>query len=212
MSSPPLGSDLGHPATVICAIALVILTVHLVPYVVDRRGIRSIPGPWLAKFTDAWLGRVAARGHKSDVVRELHRQCGGSIRPVTPKSSLSYLQLPPRFLGTFVRIAPNHVSIADPDAFKVIYGHGTGGLKAAFYDPIVSTFPDILTTRNRAEHSRKRKTVAHIFSLKSVLEYEPYIRLHAEGLLRQWDKFAEGGKKGLSSNECDGWFGRDGRV
>jgi benzoate 4-monooxygenase len=52
---------------------------------------------------------------------------------------------------------------------------------------------------------------SHIFSLKSVLEYEPYIRLHAEAL-RQWDKLADGGKRGLSGKEAEGWFGRDGQV
>jgi benzoate 4-monooxygenase len=85
MFPPPFGFDVGHSTTIIYAIALVVLIVHLVPYVVDRRGIKSIPGPWLAKFTDAWLGRVAARGHKSDVVRELHRQYGPSISPMIPK-------------------------------------------------------------------------------------------------------------------------------
>jgi hypothetical protein len=68
--------------------------------------------------------------------------------------------LPPRFVGTFVRIAPNHVSIADPDAFKVVYAHVTAGLKADFYDAAVPTRPNTFGTRNRAEHSRKRKTVS----------------------------------------------------
>ena len=84
-----------------------------------------------------------------------------------------------------MRIAPNHVSIADPAAFKDIYAHGTGGLKGHFYDATVSTRPNLFNTRNRAEHSRKRKMVSHIFSLKRVLEHGPYIRLHAEALLRR---------------------------
>ena len=56
---------------------------------------------WLAKFTDAWLGRVAARGHESGVARELHRQHGPSILPQFPKSSLFFLWLrtDSRFLG-----------------------------------------------------------------------------------------------------------------
>jgi benzoate 4-monooxygenase len=210
MYSPSFGFDISSSTTIACGIAFAVLAVHLVPYVVDRGGIKSIPGPWLAKFTDAWLGRVAARGHKSDVVHELHRQYGGSkIDFVLFVASNS---LPLRFAGTFVRIAPNHVSIADPDAFKVIYAHVTGGLKAGFYDAIVSARPNIFNTRDRVEHSRKRKIVSHIFSLKSTLEYEPYIRLHAEGLLRQWDKLAEGGKNGLSGKEGEGWSGRDGWV
>ena len=67
--------------TGLLATALVVSAVHLVPYVVDTRGVRSIPGPWLAKFTDAWLGRVAARGHRSEVVHELHKRYGEYSSP-----------------------------------------------------------------------------------------------------------------------------------
>lgn len=78
MSFTSFGFDNEYSATILSASALLVLAVHLVPYVVDTRGIRSIPGPWLAKFTDAWLGRVAARGHRSEVVHELHKQYGKS--------------------------------------------------------------------------------------------------------------------------------------
>ena len=79
MSLPFFGLDIGYSAAIACAIPLVVVAVHLVPYLVDRHGMRSIPGPWLAKFTDVWLGRVAARGHRSDVIRELHRKYGPSV-------------------------------------------------------------------------------------------------------------------------------------
>jgi len=68
--------------TSLLATVLVVSAVHLVPYVVDTRGVRTIPGPWLAKFTDAWLGRVAARGHRSEVVHELHKQYGENPSPL----------------------------------------------------------------------------------------------------------------------------------
>ena len=86
MSLPSFGFDGDYATTIISASALVILAVHVVPYIVDTHGIRSIPGPWLARFTDAWLGRVAARGHRSEVVHEIHKQYGESISPVIPKS------------------------------------------------------------------------------------------------------------------------------
>ena len=41
--------------------------------------------------------------------------------------------------GTFVRIAPNNISIADPDALPVVYGHGTGTVKSSFYDSFVGS-------------------------------------------------------------------------
>ena len=111
-----------------------------------------------------------------------------------------------------MRLAPNHVSIADPDALQIVYAHGNGTTKSNFYDAFVSIHRGVFNTRDRSDHARKRKIVSHIFSLKSVLEFEPYIRLHIGELLRQWDKLSEGGKKGISGEEGDGWFGKDGWV
>jgi benzoate 4-monooxygenase len=202
-----------HYSTIVSAGALLMVAVHVVPYFIDTHGIRSIPGPWFAKFTNAWLGGVAARGHRSEVVHQIHKEYGEPYSwsnsaqlhvGRTNKSSIS--------TGPFVRLAPNHVSIADSDALQIVYAHGNGSLKSNFYDAFVSIHRGLFNTRNRTDHARKRKIVSHIFSLKSVLEFEPYIRLHIGELLRQWDKLAEGGKKGLSGDEGDGWFGKDGWV
>lgn len=116
--------------------------------------------------------------------------------------------------GTFVRIAPNHLSIASPEAIQVVYGHGTGTLKSDFYDAFVSIEPGLFNTRSRPDHSRKRKIVSHIFSPKSVLEFEPHVRDLLEQLFKQWDRLStEGGVKGLTGTEGEGgWKGRDGRV
>ena len=55
-----------------------VLLVHLVPLITDPYGLRSYPGPFLAKISDAWLGWVAAQGHRSEVVHELHQKHGKS--------------------------------------------------------------------------------------------------------------------------------------
>lgn len=112
-----------------------------------------------------------------------------------------------------MRIAPNHLSIADPDALQVVYGHGTGTLKSNFYDAFVSIQRGLFNTRSRSQHARKRKIVSHIFSQKSVLEFEPHVRSHLTMLFKQWDTLCERGLKGLSGDEGEGgWHGRDGRV
>ena len=98
--------------------------------------------------------------------------------------------------GTFVRIAPNHLSIADPDALQIVYGHGTGTLKSDFYDAFVSIQRGLFNTRSRLQHARKRKIVSHIFSQKNVLEFEPHVRAHLVALFKQWDKLCDGGLKG----------------
>ena len=104
------------------------------------------------------------------------------------------------------------MSVADPDALQTVYAYGNGGQKSDFYDAFVSIHEGLFDTRDRSDHARKRKIVSQVFSLKSVLEFEPHIRLHVGELVRQWDKLSEGGKKGLSGEEGEGWFGRDGRA
>ncbi len=53
-----------------------VLLVHLVPYVLDPHAIREYPGPLLARLSDLWLGWVAAHGHRSERVHELHEKYG----------------------------------------------------------------------------------------------------------------------------------------
>lgn len=55
--------------------ALVFLA-HFVPWLVDPRGIRDYPGPFLAKFSDLWLGYVSKMGHRSEDVHKVHQKYG----------------------------------------------------------------------------------------------------------------------------------------
>lgn len=46
----------------------------------------------------------------------------------------------------------------------------------------------LFNTRDRAEHTRKRKTVSHTFSAKSVGQFEQYIHHNLELLTQRWDE------------------------
>ncbi|KAI0045027.1 cytochrome P450 monooxygenase [Auriscalpium vulgare] len=176
--------------TLLLLLPAAVILVHVIAWLLDPRGVRAYPGPWLARFTDLWLGRVAAKGHRSEVVHELHKR-----------------------YGTFVRLAPNHVSIADPAALQVVYAHGNGSLKSNFYDAFVSIQRGLFNTRDRTAHARKRKIVSHIFSQRNVLEFEPYVREYVRTFLQQWDRLCDGGAKGLRGDDGEGgWEGREGRV
>ncbi|KAJ6570988.1 cytochrome P450 monooxygenase [Mycena vulgaris] len=175
---------------VVAAVPAVLVLVHLAIYLVDPYGIRKYPGPFLAKFSDAWLGWISQQGHRSEVIHEMH---------------LKY--------GPFVRISPSEVSVADPDALGIVYAHGNGALKSTFYDAFVSIERGLFNTRDRKQHARKRKIVSHIFSQKSVVEFEPHISLYVGMLLAQWDRLYDGAVKGLSGDEGDGgWVGHGGRL
>lgn len=171
-------------------VPLAVFLVHFVPWVLDSKGIRSYPGPFLAKFSDLWLHLASKAGHRSETVHQVHLQ-----------------------YGPIVRIAPNHISIADSDALNIIYGHGNGALKSDFYDAFVSIRRGLFNTRDRADHTRKRKFVSHIFSQKTVVEFEPHLQRYVGLLINQWDRLYDLACKGLSGNEGEGgWTGKNGRL
>ncbi|KAG6849324.1 hypothetical protein H0H93_009416 [Arthromyces matolae] len=175
--------------TLAIAAPSILVLAHLIPYLWDAHNARALPGPFLAKFSDLWLGLIAKGGHRSEIIHDLH---------------LKY--------GPIVRIAPNHISIADPEALNVVYAHGNGALKSNFYDAFVSIRRGVFNTRDRAEHARKRKIVSHIFSQKSVVEFEPHIRGHVTALIGQWDRLYDLALKGGKGPEGEGWEGRNGRL
>jgi benzoate 4-monooxygenase len=62
--------------TVAIAFLATVVLVHLIPYLVDPHNIRKHPGPFLAKFSDVWLGWVSKSGHRSEVVHAMHQKYG----------------------------------------------------------------------------------------------------------------------------------------
>ena len=82
-------------------------------------------------------------------------------------------------------------------------------LSSNYYDAFVSIQRGLFNTRDRAEHSRKRKTVSHTFSAKSVGQFEQYIAANLQMLLQQWDRMSDTATKaGLAyaDMDCLHWF------
>ena len=148
----------------------------VVNYFLDPYGLRKYPGPFWAKITPLWMMYWVRRHQLFMAVHRLHQE-----------------------KGTFVRLQPDHVSIADPDAIEDIYGHGNGFLKSYFYDAFVNIDRGIFTTRERAEHTRMRKIVSHTFSAKSVSDFEPYITRAISELMGQLDVLWSTGRAGAST-------------
>ncbi|KAI0308517.1 cytochrome P450, partial [Amylostereum chailletii] len=62
----------------------------------------------------------------------------------------------------------------------------------------------------RAAHARKRKIVSHVFSPRTINEYEPLISSHVAELLERLDVIYEKGCRGIEGDEGTGWVSRDG--
>lgn len=97
---PTTNLDLGwtwvksHPLVTL----LVIVFTQL--YLTKRRqGLKDIPGPWLASFSNLWKLQAVWK-------QNMHRE---NLRVHED-------------YGDIVRIGPNHVSLADPKSMRAIYG------------------------------------------------------------------------------------------
>lgn len=189
----------------------VVIASYLYPYLFAHKALRPLPAPFPAQFTNLWLLSACRRGARYRVVDEAHRR-----------------------LGKLVRIQPNHISVADEDAVPVIYGHGNGFLKSwaypclrrrllppspltrhlsrDFYDAFVSIQRGLFNTRDRADHTRKRKLVSHTFAPKSIVQFEPYMHENMKLFVKQIDQLVE--RSPVSSNDrkriayfdCLPWF------
>ncbi|KAL8783182.1 MAG: hypothetical protein Q9213_004811 [Squamulea squamosa] len=137
------------------ALVLLPLIFYLLPYL-RNLSLRDVPGPLLARFSNLWLFYHSRRGRRYLAVDAAHKK-----------------------YGTLVRIQPDHVSIADPDAIPIVYSLTGGWTKSVF------------STRDRAEHTRKRKTISHTFSAKSISQFEQYISNNLQELVRQWSTLSD---------------------
>lgn len=135
------------------------LLYYLVPYFTTYKALENIPGPFTAKFSNIWLALQAKKGKKFAAVDLAHRQ-----------------------YGKIVRVGYNHISIADERGLQTVYAHGNGFLKDHFYNAFVSGVTGVFNTRDRIEHTRKRKIVAHAFSPAAVTAFE----IHMASNLRRW--------------------------
>ena len=93
----------------LCTETWVVLKTYTIPIVLGlvvfnllrnkfQPGLVKIPGPTLAAYTKFWRLHDVYKGHAHLTAIDLHRK-----------------------YGPLVRIAPNHVSVADPKMIPVIY-------------------------------------------------------------------------------------------
>ncbi|KAL5585651.1 hypothetical protein FOVSG1_013343 [Fusarium oxysporum f. sp. vasinfectum] len=115
--------------------------------------LRSIQGPWIARWTYSWYTWKVSQGSFESVNRELHKK-----------------------YGPIVRYAPNRYSFSDLDAVKVIYGLGTSFPKSPWYIPWgKSGDNNLFNELNLAKHSHDRKQLQSTYSMSSLVNYEAFV-------------------------------------
>ena len=155
----------GHPL-VICCIALLLWPIF------NRygRGLRRFNGPFLASLTSLWgIWNVWATAARPPYVH-LHRE-----------------------YGDVVRVSPNKLSFAQPDAVKDIYG--PNGLTQKSDLHLVSQqasrgvrFQTLFSTTDTKWHDSVRRCVVFAFSMSAIVHYEAYVNETTKFFLLQLEK------------------------
>ncbi|KAJ7626867.1 benzoate para-hydroxylase [Roridomyces roridus] len=132
--------------------------------------LRHIPGPALARWTPLWLGHQARVGNRYLAIDSSAQK-----------------------FGPIIRIAPGHVSVAHADAVGVVYSHAQGSKpayeKSTFYDSFIAGKPSVFSTRDRKDHSYKRRIVAQAFSYRALEQFSPFIKVHIAKFIDKMDSF-----------------------
>lgn len=120
----------------------------------------SIPGPFLAKFSDLYRFLSVYRRSPQDDQLKLHKQYRGN--------------------SDLVRLGPNTVSVCGPNYIQQIYAIDKKLPKSDFY----ATFQNIVNGRRAASlvavtdehvHARMKRLVANAYALSTLVEFEPLV-------------------------------------
>ncbi|KAL0472552.1 cytochrome P450 [Neurospora intermedia] len=159
----------GTTATVLASYWLYILLFAIVIRAAYKRyasPLRKYPGPILASCSRLWkvLSTASGRTHLDHI--ELHRKYG----PV-------------------VRIAPNEVSVASPEAARTLLSAGKRFFKTPFYSVFPpAENPDIFTEIREDAHAQKKRVANVPYSMAVMQQLSPFIDDTIELLVRKIDE------------------------
>lgn len=164
-------------SVLLLALACSIYSLLWVVYTRAFHPLHKIPGPFWASVTRIWYTAASINGDMEHVQRALHKKH-----------------------GPLVRIAPDEVICADPEAIKTIYPTQVPiPTKTDFYVPwrvdSFSKYPDNFTASDEKLHAQRRKIVNHIYSLTTVLSLESYIDNCTQLFLQRLGEFADQEKR-----------------
>ncbi|KAL8799310.1 MAG: hypothetical protein Q9182_005985 [Xanthomendoza sp. 2 TL-2023] len=132
--------------------------------------LKSIPGPFLAQFSNVWQLFVYARGKQFTVLHALHKR-----------------------YGSIVRIGPKHVSLSSPSLLKTSGRYSAADSKS--YDG--HSIPVQFSTRDENHHSTMWRPIAKYYSLTHLLSFEAHIDHVIRTLQRRLEQdFCNGQKAG----------------
>ncbi|KAK8123915.1 hypothetical protein PG999_003833 [Apiospora kogelbergensis] len=161
-------SDIGLPNLALLAIVLgSAYYASWLAYNLFLHPLRAFPGPLAHRASNLPRAYYMLRGRLGTKVADLHAAYG----PV-------------------VRVSPDELAFADPQAWKDIYGHRAAGepefpKDPEFYRPVRALPESIVSAHSRDVHGQLRRQLAHGFSERSMRAQEPIIGRYVDLLVHR---------------------------
>ncbi|KAK6602264.1 benzoate 4-monooxygenase cytochrome p450 [Botrytis cinerea] len=150
--------------------------------------LKSIPGPFLAKFTNFWRLIDTYNGRAELTHKFLHEKYGQAVR-----------------------IGPNLVSLNDPDLVRTIYSLKGEFLKSDFYtvnDSKVGsiTIKTVFGIQTNDVHSQMLRPVQKLYKMGHILTLEPLVDNTINNLFRRLDESFVNGPNAGKTCKIDDWM------
>lgn len=136
----------------------------LYAYVANRNKLWRYPGPFPAQFTNLWAILHQYFHTRTLAVHKAHQK-----------------------YGQIVRVGTDHVSFANIEAVKDVYGHGTPVTKDDFYQAFVSTHLNVSDAQEKSVHNTKRKRFAAALAQKRIVQHEETFCVHLRRVVELLD-------------------------
>ncbi|OAL36936.1 hypothetical protein AYO20_03705 [Fonsecaea nubica] len=118
------------------------------------------PGPFWARHTDLWRVYHLCTRRMPDTMIKVHEKYG----PV-------------------VRVAPNELSFQSVEILEEVYKGGRRFIKSDMYEGFTTFHPNSFGTRDEDLHAKRRRQMAHSFSVASLAQMESIFNRHLNNLL-----------------------------
>ena len=126
----------------------------------------TVPGPFLARFSDLWRA---------------YKEYNGLLRSELTKLHAKH--------GPLVRYGVRSISVSDPSVVDMVYGSRSGFVVAHSYNVLVGIsngkeVPSLVSTRDETRHGQLRRSVAGAFTVRGAQDYECFVDATIPDLIR----------------------------
>ncbi|KAH8596048.1 cytochrome protein [Bisporella sp. PMI_857] len=150
-------------------VGVVVWCIYGVIYNLFLSPLRTVPGPFLARFTRLWEANTVRTGNSHKDYVELHKK-----------------------YGPIVRVAPNRYSFQRPEDMAKIYAIGRGWTKSNFYHAVGQPgIPNIFNMKDDQDHAKRKRKIASLYTMSTMVNYEPAVDEMNTVFLEKWHAFAK---------------------